>query len=137
MRNLKPEQWTVLLSRNAASEGFQAPADKGFEYAFVRCKSDIKVRKPKEGERDEVMADNLEVYSLRDFLAETAPSSGNTSLDPLFNQLRLQVAKTDQLPPDDEVLRCMNAGQSRDLLVRFMDNIPTMDLVKERARLYH
>ncbi|CAG9954527.1 unnamed protein product [Clonostachys rosea f. rosea IK726] len=137
MRNLKPGQWTVLLSRNAAPEGFQAPADKGFEYAFVRCKSDIKVRKPKEGERGDVMADNLEVYSLREFLDETAPSSGTTSLDPLFNQLRLQVMKTDQLPPDDDVLRCMNAGQSRDLLVKFMDNIPTMDLVKERARLYH
>ncbi|CAH0058200.1 unnamed protein product [Clonostachys solani] len=136
MRNLKPGQWTVLLSRNAAPEGFQAPADQGFEYAFVRCKSDIKVRKPKEGERDEVRADNLEVYSLREFLEETAPSSASSGLDPLFNQLRLQVAKTDQLPPDDDVLRCMNAEQSRDLLVKFMDNIPKLDEVKERARIY-
>ncbi|CAH0026964.1 unnamed protein product [Clonostachys rhizophaga] len=136
MRNLKPGQWTVLLSRNAGPEGFQAPADKGFQYAFVRCKSEIKVRNPKEGERDEVVADNLEVYSLREFLDETVPSSGSTSLDPLFNQLRLQVAETDQLPSDDAVLRCMNAGQSRDLLVKFIDNIPTMDLVKEQARLY-
>ncbi|CAG9976206.1 unnamed protein product [Clonostachys byssicola] len=137
MRNLKPGQWTVLLGRNAAPEGFQAPADKGFEYAFVRCKSDIKVRKPEEGERDEVMADNLEVYSLQDFLAEAAPSSGSTSLEPLINQLRFQVGNTGQLPSNDDVLRCMNAAQSRDLLVKFMDNIPTMDLVKERARMYH
>ncbi|VUC29121.1 unnamed protein product [Clonostachys rosea] len=136
MRNLKPGQWTVLLGRNAPPEGFQAPADKGFQYAFVRCKSEIKVRKPKDGERDEVKVDNLEVYSLREFLDETAQGSGSTGLEPLFNQLRLQVAKTDELPPDDGVLRRMSLEESRDLLLKFMDNIPQVDEVKEQVRLY-
>ncbi|CAG9941772.1 unnamed protein product [Clonostachys rosea f. rosea IK726] len=136
MRDLRPGQWTILMVRNLPGMGYGDPGasfDRGFMYAFLRCRSVIPARRPQE-ELIEIDEADLDVFSFEGFLQETCRHTDPVDLERFLQPLR-EIAGRHPLfnPHINDVLQCMSAREASNMLVKFIKNIPNIDRAKEAA----
>ncbi|CAH0055717.1 unnamed protein product [Clonostachys solani] len=136
MRDLRPGQWTILMVRNLPRMGYGSPGasfDRGFMYAFLRCRSVIPARTPP-GEPIEIDEADLDVFSFEGFLRETCQFADPVDFESFLRPLREMSGRSHLLYPNlHDVLRCMSAREASHLLVKFMENIPNVDRAKEKT----
>ncbi|CAG9949916.1 unnamed protein product [Clonostachys rosea f. rosea IK726] len=115
MRDLQPGQWTVLLRQIRSST---------FQYAFVRArkmiriKESIRARKPIEPEM-------IEVFTIEDFLRETAPEVDVGGVQNLYSQLLPEGFDTSS------VLTLLDSQEACILLDEFVDKAEEVDFIKQ------
>ncbi|CAH0021315.1 unnamed protein product [Clonostachys rhizophaga] len=115
MRDLQPGQWTVLLRQIRSST---------FQYAFVRVrkmiriKESIRARKPIEPEM-------IDVFTIEDFLRETAPEVDVGGVQNLYSQLLPEGFGTSR------VLILLDSQEACILLDEFVDKTKEVDLIKQ------
>ncbi|KAK7210967.1 hypothetical protein V2G26_018145 [Clonostachys chloroleuca] len=136
MRDLRPGQWTILMVRNLPGMGYGDPGasfDRGFMYAFLRCRSVIPARRPQE-ELIEIDEADLDVFSFEGFLQETCRHTGPVDLERFLQPLRETAGRHPLFNSRiNDVLRCMSAREASSMLVRFMENIPNIDRAKQET----
>ncbi|CAH0050697.1 unnamed protein product, partial [Clonostachys solani] len=118
MRDLQPGQWTVLLRQIRSSR---------FQYAFVRARKMIRIKEATWG-RKPIEPDMIEVFTVEDFLGETAPDVDVGGMQNLYSQLLPEGFDTST------VLTLLDPQEACILLDEFIDKTKEVDLVKQRLR---
>ncbi|CAG9976946.1 unnamed protein product [Clonostachys byssicola] len=138
MRDLRPGQWTILMVRHLPGMGYGDPGtsfDRGFMYAFLRCRSVIPARRPQR-ELIEIDEADLDVFSFEGFLQETCPHTSPVDLERFLQPLREIAGRNPFFHPRphiNDVLQCMSAREASSMLVKFMENIPNVDREKQQT----
>ncbi|VUC33955.1 unnamed protein product [Clonostachys rosea] len=114
MRDLQPGQWTVLLRQIRSSR---------FQYAFVKARQMIRIKESVES-RKPIEPDMIEVFSVEDFLRDTAPDVDVSGVQNLYSQL------LPEGPDTSSVLTLMDTQEACILLDEFVNGTKKADMVK-------
>ncbi|CAG9975661.1 unnamed protein product [Clonostachys byssicola] len=115
MRDLQPGQWTVLLRQIRSAT---------FQYAFVRARKMIRIKESIRG-RKPIEPDMIEVFTVEDFLRETAPDVDVGGVQNLYSQLLPDGFDTSS------VLTQLDSQEACILLDEFVDKTKEVDFVKQ------
>ncbi|RFU25783.1 hypothetical protein B7463_g10555, partial [Scytalidium lignicola] len=136
MRDLRPGEWTILVSRDCKADGPQMPISVGIKYAFIRSKITISA-KPSSDEQANIKHEDLEVVDVAGFLQQVAPHVDSRQLQYHFNSIQERISKSRNMgPAEDGILTFLQARDVCKLLDQFISNVPVVNEAVERARKF-